>query len=223
LLVRRVLHVVNESGDGEVEPQGANAGDLCTFGQGGGLLVQHALPLVALDLPPVSGVRFANVDDEKCYLITEATVQGFELPSLGAKRRSGKAAENQRYRLVMTKRREPRALSTPQSREFKIRRLVAHRRGVGLALGDKLHHRRALLRSHAADERLHPLPIRRGEAFFQHLLESHHVLLGSSPLRLLALQIRNGMSFYHLSAEKPRGNYCAASILLTQRVLTALP
>jgi hypothetical protein len=59
---------------------------------------------VALNLPAIGGMRFTNVDDEKCDLLTKAAGQGFELPSLGTKGRSGVAAKNQRHRLVIVKR-----------------------------------------------------------------------------------------------------------------------
>jgi hypothetical protein len=61
-------------------------------------------------------VRFANVDDEERYLIAEAAMQGFEVPSLGAKRGSGKATKNEGDWLMVAKRREPYSLGTIESR-----------------------------------------------------------------------------------------------------------
>ncbi len=43
-------------------------------------------------------MRFADVDDEELDPVSEATVQRLEVPSLGTERRSGVAAEDQRYR-----------------------------------------------------------------------------------------------------------------------------
>ena len=56
--------------------------------------------LVALHEPLIRRVRFANVNDQECHLITKTLVEVFKLPSLGPEGGSGKAPKDEGDRLV---------------------------------------------------------------------------------------------------------------------------
>ena len=71
---------------------------------------QDSLLLIRLDLPSVSRVRFLNIDDEELYAFAKLPVKLLKVPSLGTKRRSGVAAENQRDRLLSAKCRQTDAV-----------------------------------------------------------------------------------------------------------------
>jgi hypothetical protein len=49
-------------------------------------------------------MRLANVNDEERHLIAKTTVQGFEVPSLGAEGGSGKTPKDQRDWLEVAER-----------------------------------------------------------------------------------------------------------------------
>ena len=74
------------------------------------------LTFVGFDLPFVGRVRFSDIDDEEFYLSAETAVQRCEVPSLGTKRGSGVAAENQGYRLSPAKGRELHMLGAAEAR-----------------------------------------------------------------------------------------------------------
>ena len=67
-------------------------------------------------------MRLADVNDKELDPITKAPMERLEVPSLGTKRRSGIAAENQRDRFVSAKVRQPNLLPAAETREFEVGR-----------------------------------------------------------------------------------------------------
>ena len=82
----------------------ARARYLCAFFPGRRLRIQHMVLLVALDEPLIRRMRFANINDEEGHLVTKALIQGFEVPSLGTKRGSGKAPKDEGNRFMVMER-----------------------------------------------------------------------------------------------------------------------
>jgi hypothetical protein len=80
------------------------------------LLEQDVFLLIALNLPLVGRMCFADVDDEEGDAIAEASMQVFKVPNLGTKRWSSEAAEDQRHRHVAMKGRQPYALVAAEAR-----------------------------------------------------------------------------------------------------------
>jgi len=128
---------------------------------------QDSLCFVGFDLPLVGRMRFTNIDDEEVYLIAEATMQFFQVPNLGTEGRSSITSEDQGYRFTPPKRRELNLLVTTEARQSEIRRVRTDRRGQRLALGKKLHHRRAPLGFHPANEGHHPIEVAFGQMLSQ--------------------------------------------------------
>ncbi len=64
---------------------------------------QDAFVLVRFDLPFVDWMRFADINDEEFDPVGKAAMESFEVPSLGTKRWSCVAAEDQRDGLVSAK------------------------------------------------------------------------------------------------------------------------
>ena len=81
--------------------------------------------LVRFDLPFVDWMRFANVNDEEFDPVAEAAVESFEVPSLGTKRWSGVAAEDQRDWLASAKTRQSHAFGASELRQIEVRRVGA--------------------------------------------------------------------------------------------------
>ena len=131
-------------------------------------------------------MRLADVDDEECDPITEARVQGLEVPSLGTERGSGVAAEDQRDGPLPAERREPHALVAVAQGELEVRCERADLRRVCLASRDELQHRRTLARLHPERELLQSREIDRREALLEHLLERHVALRVAAPRRTLS-------------------------------------
>ena len=71
---------------------------------------ENGVTLVLLDLPAVLRMDLLDVDDDEFDLIAEARVDAIEGPSLGPKRWSRVAAEDERYRPLAAQRRERKAL-----------------------------------------------------------------------------------------------------------------
>ena len=69
-------------------------------------------------------MRLADVNDKELDAIAKATMERLEVPSLGTKRRSGIAAENQRDRFVSAKRRELHSFAVAKFCQHKVRRIV---------------------------------------------------------------------------------------------------
>ena len=72
---------------------------------------QDPLAFIWFDLPFIGRVRFSDINNEELDLITETAMKFGAVPSLGTKRRSGIAPEDQSYRLSAAKRREQHLLS----------------------------------------------------------------------------------------------------------------
>src|SRR5215469_845067 len=104
--------------------------------------------LIRLDLPAVSRVRLADVDDEEFNPITKLSVEPLEVPSLGTKRRSGVATENQRYWLTPAKCGQLHTSVSTEPCQLKIRRFAADRRRERLPFCKELHEKGAPLRGH---------------------------------------------------------------------------
>jgi hypothetical protein len=68
-------------------------------------------------------MRLTNVNDEERNLSAKTLIQGFEVPSLGTKGRSGKAPEDQGDWLMVTERGEAYMLVTAESQQIEIWRL----------------------------------------------------------------------------------------------------
>jgi len=112
-------------------------------------------------------MRLADVNDKELDPITKAPMERLEVPSLGTKRRSGIAAENQRDRFVSAKRRELHSFAVAKFCQHKVRGIGTHSGGVSLAFGKKLHERYAPLRGHRVGELHHASEVFLGQMFFE--------------------------------------------------------
>ena len=122
--------------------------------------------LVRFDLPFVGRMRLADVNDEEFDFIAIAAMERFEVPSLGTKRWSCVAAEDQRDGLASAKMRQLHALGAAEYRQIEVGRVRADGRRQGFTLGEKLHHRDAALGGIAATNAIMP-PKSFSERFFR--------------------------------------------------------
>jgi hypothetical protein len=154
--------------------------DFGASGQCLGLLEKDPLTFVGLDLPFVGRVRFPDVDDEELDLIAETAQERSEVPSLGTKRGSGVAAENQGYRLASAEGRELHLLAASQARQLEVGRIRADFRRQRLAFREELHHRGAPFRLHAGGELQHPIEIFFGKMLPQKTHKGVHTHIHTS-------------------------------------------
>jgi hypothetical protein len=112
-------------------------------------------------------MRLADVNDKELDAIAKAPMERLEVPSLGTKRRSGVAAENQRDRFVSAKRRKLDTFVVAKLWQYKVRGVSTHCGRVSLALGKKFHEGDAPLWGHRVGELHHASEVLFGEMFFE--------------------------------------------------------
>ena len=97
--------------------------NIASRGESRRLREQDSFAFVGFHLPFVGRVRLPDIDDEEFYLSAETSIERRKVPSLGTKRRSGIAAENQGYRLSSAKGRELHLLDAPKARQLELGRV----------------------------------------------------------------------------------------------------
>jgi hypothetical protein len=103
-------------------------------------------------------VRFSNINNKELDSIGETAMERREVPSLGTKRRSGVAAENQGYRLSPAKGAELHFFGTAEARQLEVGGRPRFRR-ESLAFRERLHLRGAPFGLHPGGELHHPIEI----------------------------------------------------------------
>jgi hypothetical protein len=93
--VRRLMHVIYTNGQGKVEPQYEIVGDRYSLNQRLRLRVTNAFIYVALHLPFVLRMRFANINGQKVGLSLVVVVQTDEVAYLAPEWRSGIASKDE--------------------------------------------------------------------------------------------------------------------------------
>jgi hypothetical protein len=116
-------------------------------------------------------MRLPYIDDEELDSIAEAAVELFKVPSLGTERRSGIAAEDQRYGFAPAKGRELHLLSAAQAQQLEVGRVAANGRRQSLALGKELHQRGAPIGLHRGRKSHHPIEVLVGQMLSQEFHE----------------------------------------------------
>ena len=148
LAVGRIFHVVNQGGNRKLEFERADLGDLGSRIERLRLFEQDPVTFVRFDLPFVNRVGLADVDDEELDSVSEAAMEFLKVPSLGTERRSGVAAEDQRYRLSPAKGRKLHLFRAAEARQVEVGRVLTDCRRQSFPLCDELHQRSAPLRRH---------------------------------------------------------------------------
>jgi hypothetical protein len=95
LAVGRIFHVVNQSRDRQLKFERADRRDFASRLEGLWLFEQNPFTFIGFNLPFVNRVRFSDVDDEELDSISEASMELFQVPSLGTERGSGVAVEDE--------------------------------------------------------------------------------------------------------------------------------
>ena len=96
--VDSVVHSVDYTRDGHLEPAVTCMGDLDALVKCLGLFEDNSILNVLPGLPTVAGVGFANVNKQELSFFPVRLVQGFQGPNCGPERVSRVAREDQIYR-----------------------------------------------------------------------------------------------------------------------------
>ncbi len=123
---RGVTHVVYAKGHGVFKALDEIVGDVQALLEIFWLGIAHVVFYVGLHLPLVGGMRFAHINGQEIGMRFVIFINLGDVANLAAKRRSGKAAEDEHQRFGAGTFTNVKAVAAIQRDEARVRRVVPH-------------------------------------------------------------------------------------------------